>query len=272
MRINMQKTLFIGGGNMAFAILNGLIHNGIPAHTLHVLEPNSECAKKITDLKINCSVEWPAKFNAEVIVLAVKPQLMQTVLNQQIAHLNNKLLISIAAGISVSQIRLWSHQSNIRVVRCMPNTPALVAQGISGLFFSDHCTETDQNTAHEIFSACGKVIVVSSEEEINAITAISGSGPGYVFFLMEALAKAAQQLGFNETQAKLLVNQTFLGAATLSSQSTDSFSTLREKVTSKGGTTFAGLQQLNEQGVSEAIQNAARSAFNRAKELQQNAD
>jgi pyrroline-5-carboxylate reductase len=112
------------------------------------------------------------------------------------------------------------------------------------------------------------VLEVNSEEEINAVTAISGSGPGYVFFLMEALAKAAQNLGFNEAQANLLVNQTFLGAATLAKQSDDSFATLREKVTSKGGTTFAGLEQLRTLGVSEAIQSAAKAACDRAIELQ----
>ena len=116
-----------------------------------------------------------------------------------------------------------------------------------------------------------KVVVVNTEDEINAVTAISGSGPGYVFFLMEALAQAAQNLGFSEAQANLLVNQTFLGAATLAKQSDDSFATLREKVTSKGGTTFAGLEQLRALGVSSAIQGAAQAAFDRAVELQKNA-
>lgn len=264
----MQKTLFIGGGNMAYAILGGLIRSGVPASTFHVIDPSPESAVKMAELKVHCTVDWPSNFNTEVVVLAVKPQVMQSVLNSQAAHMDKLLLVSIAAGVSVAQIQAWSLQTNARVVRCMPNTPALVAQGISGLYFTASCTGEDRSTAQQIFSSCGEVLVVNSEEEINAVTAISGSGPGYVFFLMEALAKAAQNLGFNEAQANMLVNQTFLGAATLAKHSDDSFATLREKVTSKGGTTFAGLEQLRALGVSEAIQSAAKAACDRAIELQ----
>lgn len=267
----MQHTLFIGGGNMAYAILGGLIRSGVPAQSFHVIDPSPESAAKMAELKVSCTVDWPTEFKPEVVVLAVKPQMMQTVLNSQSKHLNNALLVSIAAGVSVAQIQNWSEQPKARVVRCMPNTPALVSQGISGLYFTTNCTEADHNTAQQIFSSCGEVLVLNTEEEINAVTAISGSGPGYVFFMMEALAKAAQKLGFNEAQANLLVNQTFLGAATLAKQSDDSFSTLREKVTSKGGTTFAGLEQLRALGVSQAIESAAQAACDRAAELQKNA-
>lgn len=267
----MQNTLFIGGGNMAYAILGGLIRSGVPASTFHVIDPSPESATKMAELKVPCTVNWPSGFKAEVVVLAVKPQVMQSVLGSQAAHLGNILLVSIAAGVSVGQIQTWSQQTDARVVRCMPNTPALVAQGISGLFFTNNCSSEDRATARQIFSSCGEVLVVDSEQEINAVTAISGSGPGYVFFLMEALAQAAKNLGFNEAQANLLVNQTFLGAATLAKQSDDSFATLREKVTSKGGTTFAGLEQLRTLGVSQAIQSAAKAACDRAIELQKNA-
>lgn len=267
----MQKTLFIGGGNMAYAILGGLLRSGVPASAFHVIDPSPESAAKMAEMNLRCTVDWPDDFKPDVVVLAVKPQMMQAVLNQQAAHLNNVLLISIAAGVSVAQIQQWSAQSDARVVRCMPNTPALVAQGISGLYFTANCNDADHTTAHQIFNSCGEVVVVNTEDEINAVTAISGSGPGYVFFLMEALAQAAQNLGFSEAQANLLVNQTFLGAATLAKQSDDSFATLREKVTSKGGTTFAGLEQLRALGVSPAIQGAAKAAFDRAVELQKNA-
>lgn len=267
----MQNTLFIGGGNMAFAILGGLIHSGVPTGTFHVIDPSPESAEKMATLEVNCTFDWPENFHAAVVVLAVKPQLMQSVLNSHIANLDNKLLVSIAAGVDVEQIRNWSAQPKARVVRCMPNTPALVSQGISGLFFTSDCTPADHATAHQIFNSCGEVTVLNTEEEINAVTAISGSGPGYVFFMMEALAQAARNLGFNESQANLLVSQTFLGAATLAKQSDDSFATLREKVTSKGGTTFAGLEQLRVHGVSEAIQSAAKAACDRAVELQKNA-
>lgn len=267
----MQNTLFIGGGNMAFAILGGLIRSGVPASTFHVIDPSPESAAKISTLKVNCTSEWPEGFKAHVVVLAVKPQVMQSVLSSQAKHLEGLLVISIAAGVSIAQIQSWSNQPDARVVRCMPNTPALVAQGISGLYFTANCSQTDRDLARQIFSSCGEVVIVNNEDEINAITAISGSGPGYVFFLMEALAKAAQNLGFNEAQANLLVSQTFLGAATLAKQSDDSFATLREKVTSKGGTTFAGLEQLRALGVSQAIEQAAKAACDRAVELQKNA-
>jgi pyrroline-5-carboxylate reductase len=267
----MQHTLFIGGGNMAFAILGGLIRSGVPASTFHVIDPSPESAAKMATLNVNCTSEWPSQFKAQVVVLAVKPQIMQSVLNSQATHLSGVLVVSIAAGVSVAQIQNWSNQPKARVVRCMPNTPALVAQGISGLYFTPNCSQSDRDTAHRIFSSCGEVVVLNTEDEINAVTAISGSGPGYVFFLMEALAKAAQNLGFNEAQANLLVSQTFLGAATLAQQSDDSFATLREKVTSKGGTTFAGLEQLRALGVSQAIEQAAKAACDRAVELQKNA-
>ena len=267
----MKNTLFIGGGNMAFAILGGLIRSGVPSGAFHVIDPSPESAAKMAILKVNCTSEWPDQFNAQIVVLAVKPQIMQSVLSSQAAHLDGVLVVSIAAGISVAQIQSWSTQPNARVVRCMPNTPALVAQGISGLYFTTNCSQADREIAEQIFSSCGEVVVLNTEEEINAVTAISGSGPGYVFFLMEALAKAAQNLGFNEAQANLLVNQTFLGAATLAKQSDDSFATLREKVTSKGGTTFAGLEQLRALGVSQALEQAAKAACDRAVELQKNA-
>jgi pyrroline-5-carboxylate reductase len=264
----MQKTLFIGGGNMAFAILGGLIASGIPTTAFHVIDPSREAASKLSSLGVRCTTDWPDNFTPDIVVLAVKPQLMQGVLKHQSAHLKNLLIISIAAGVSVAQIQEWSQQLNARVVRCMPNTPALVSQGIAGLFFTENCSEEDRSITRQIFSSCGEVLELKNEDEINAVTAISGSGPGYVFFLMEALAQAAKNLGFNDSQANLLVSQTFLGAAILAKQSDDSFAVLQEKVTSKGGTTFAGLEQLRTQGVREAIDSASKAACARAVELQ----
>jgi pyrroline-5-carboxylate reductase len=264
----MKKTLFIGGGNMAFAILGGLIHNDIPASSFRVIDPSAHAANNLSALKVQCSPDWPDDFEAHAVVLAVKPQMMQAVLQEQSKHLAGKLLISIAAGVSVDQIKQWSQQHESRVVRCMPNTPALVSKGISGLYLTPNCTPDDWSLAYTLFQSCGEVLELQQEEQINAVTAISGSGPGYVFYLMEALAKAAQDMGFSENQANLLVNQTFLGAATLAKQSDDSFSTLREKVTSKGGTTFAGLETLRQLKVEESIVSAAKAALHRAIELQ----
>ncbi|HEX4879154.1 MAG TPA: pyrroline-5-carboxylate reductase [Limnobacter sp.] len=264
----MKNIVFIGAGNMAYAILGGLIAKGAAPSQFRAVDPSEHAAQNMAELGIACTPQWPEAFQAEVVVLAVKPQQMEAVLRSHAAHLGQALLVSIAAGVGVEQVRTWSGQPQARVVRCMPNTPALVGQGMAGLYFTANCAAEDQAFARQVFESCGEVIQVNREEDINAVTAISGSGPGYVFFLMESLAAAARQLGFAPEQANLLVQQTFLGAATLAKQSSDSFATLREKVTSKGGTTQAGLEQLHASGVHTAIEQAARAACARAEELQ----
>ncbi|HEY1057602.1 MAG TPA: pyrroline-5-carboxylate reductase [Limnobacter sp.] len=267
----MNHTLFIGGGNMAFAIIGGLLSQGEDATQFRVIDPSPEASRKLNALGIECGADWPENFAPEVVVLAVKPQMMKDVLQAHGASLGDSLIISIAAGVSVAQIRQWSGQVDAKVVRCMPNTPALVGEGVSGLYFTANCDGEDREEATAIFESCGKVVVVDEESSINAITAISGSGPGYVFYLMEALAEGARALGFDEAKANLLVSQTFLGAATLAAQSSDSFATLREKVTSKGGTTFAGLEAMRAHAVSLGIVEGAKAAMARAEELQKGA-
>lgn len=264
----MRKTLFLGGGNMAYAILGGLLSKDVSADVFHVVEINPAAQENIRQLGVNCSDAWPQDFQPEQVVLAVKPQVMQDVLVANAGNLKNCLMISIAAGVSIDQLRSWSNDSNARVARAMPNTPALVGMGMTGLYLTQNCARSDEESVQDIFSSCGKCQLLKKEEEINLITAISGSGPGYVFFLMEGLESAAISLGFSSEQARLLVNQTFLGASTLASQSDDSLSTLREKVTSKGGTTFAGLEALRSGQVSESIQAAAQAAKKRAEEMQ----
>lgn len=264
----MRNTLFIGGGNMAFAILGGLLEAGTAASTLHVIEIQAEAQQRIRSLGVTCTADWPSGFKPQQVVLAVKPQSMQTVLNVQAAHLSNCLIISIAAGVGIAQIRQWSEQTEAPVVRCMPNTPALVGQGLTGWYATPNCSPDDRAAVTALFESCGSLVEVADESAINAITAISGSGPGYVFYWMEALEKAALELGFNAEQARLLVNQTVLGAATLASQSEDSLATLREKVTSKGGTTFAGLEAMRLGQVEQAIVLGAKAAMARAIELQ----
>lgn len=253
---------------MAYAILGGLIAKGEQATQFRAIDPSEDAAVKMANLGVACTAAWPSDFKPQAVVLAVKPQQMQAVLQSHARRLAGTLLISIAAGVGVEQIRNWSGQIESRVVRCMPNTPALVGQGMSGLYFTNNCTADDKSFAKRIFQSCGQVIEVQNESDINAITAISGSGPGYVFYLMEGLAKAAVQLGFDQEQAAQLVKQTFLGAATLANQSQDTFAILREKVTSKGGTTFAGLEELRLAAVDEALIKAAQAACARAEELQ----
>lgn len=264
----MRNTLFIGGGNMAYAILNGLLEKATPADSLRVVDPSAEAAARLSELGIQCSAEWPTDFEFTQVLLAVKPQAMPDVLGQYQSHLEGKLLISIAAGVSVDQLRQWSGQTEAAVVRTMPNTPALVGMGVTGIYCTDNCNSEDRQEAMALFKSCGEVVTLSAEADINAITAISGSGPGYVFYWMEALAKAAEALGFNAEQARLLVNHTLLGSATLAAHSSEPLSTLRERVTSKGGTTFAGLETMRQREVAEGIVEGAKAAHARAIELQ----
>lgn len=261
-----MKTVFIGGGNMAYAIIKGLIKSGTESQSLHVIEINDTARQALDDLGIPNSESWPAGLSAQTVVMAVKPQVMQAVIEENRAHFEDCLLISIAAGVNTQQLQNWSGLE--RIARAMPNTPALVSKGMTGIFFTDACSINEKTFVEMLFNACGQVVLVDKEDQINAITAISGSGPGYVFFLMNSLKKAALEQGFSDEQAARLVEQTFLGAATLASESTDSFLTLQNKVTSKGGTTFAGLEALREGQVEEAIAEAANAARRRASELE----
>lgn len=264
----MRNTIFLGGGNMAFAIINGLIAQGAEQSSLHVIEINPDAQNNIRKIGISCSATWPEDFAAAQVVLAVKPQVMKQVLEDNQANLSGKLLISIAAGVTVEQLLQWSGQAQAPVARAMPNTPALVGQGMTGLYFTDNCNNDDKTAAEQLFKACGEVHTVGKEDDINLIIAISGSGPGFVFYMMEALESAALSLGFEPEKARKLVNQTFLGSAALASQSDDSLSTLREKVTSKGGTTHAGLEAMRLLKVAEGIGAAPQAAKARAEALQ----
>lgn len=267
----MRNTLFIGGGNMAFAIIGGLIQRGVSADSLRVVDTSELACANVRSLGVQASGNWPEDFDAAQVVLAVKPQAMQAVLEFHASRLTNVLIISIAAGISVAQLREWSTQLEARVARCMPNTPALVSLGMTGVYFTNNCSADDKSNTRELFSACGQLIEVDQEQAINAVTAISGSGPGYVFFMMEALAQAARNMGFTQAQSTLLVSQTFLGAATLAQHTGEPFSQLRDKVTSKGGTTFAGLEAFRSAGLDHAIEQGAQAALARAIELQKGA-
>lgn len=253
---------------MAYAIIGGMIAKGISPESLFVIDINPSARENMKRLGVACSDNWPEEFKPAQVVLAVKPQGMKDVVAQFAGKLENLLLISIAAGIGVDQLRQWMNGSPCRIARTMPNTPALVGQGMTAQFFSKECTAQDQQEVETIFSSCGQTQTLTTEDQINWITAISGSGPGYVFFLMEALEEAAKQIGFDESASRRLVNQTFLGASTLASQSDDTLSTLREKVTSKGGTTFAGLQALRESGVDQGIVKATQAALARALDMQ----
>jgi pyrroline-5-carboxylate reductase len=265
---------FIGGGNMATALVSGLANSGVPHH-IRVVEPmpeqrlklQSTFGKNIATLVFECIAEVNAECAAaQVIVLAVKPQQMSAACQAIGRHNPQGLLLSIAAGTRISSIQQWTGNS-VKVVRAMPNTPATLGLGITGLVASDSTTDLDRAAAQMIMKAAGEVLWVNSEAMIDAVTAVSGSGPGYVFYLMEAVQAGAIAQGFTPEQAKLLTEHTFAGASQLALRSGTEFGTLREQVTSKGGTTFAGLEALRKDNVANAIMAAIKAAKDRAEEL-----
>jgi pyrroline-5-carboxylate reductase len=269
---------FIGGGNMATALAQGLINKKQATHIL-IVEPFDAQIAKLKSLfaeSINTGLLEvipaisPGCAESDVIVLAVKPQQMEEAC-KTLAHESIKgLIVSIAAGTRIDSIATWLNGYQ-RIVRAMPNTPATLGLGITGLVASAKATALDKDFAQSVLQAAGEVLWVESEAMIDAVTAVSGSGPGYVFYLMEAMQSGAMAQGFTAQQAKLLTAHTFAGAAQLALRShTDcgtEFSTLREQVTSKGGTTFAGLESLRASEVASAIERAIAAAKDRAQDL-----
>jgi pyrroline-5-carboxylate reductase len=263
-----MKISFIGGGNMASALISGLINKQEISQIL-VVEPFIEQQTKLNDKFSHAIGQGRLALSGEVltqhgqsdvIVMSVKPQQMQQACEALATVGVSGLVLSIAAGTTISSIRTWLN-NHPRVVRAMPNTPATLGLGISGLVGADNAR------ASTVMRAAGEVLWVNSEAKINAVTAVSGSGPGYVFYLMEAMQAGAVAQGFSVEDAKLLTEHTFAGASQLALQSGTAFSTLREQVTSKGGTTHAGLESLRNDGVAQAITAAITAANRRAEEL-----
>ncbi len=206
---------------------------------------------------------------ADVVVLAVKPQIMKLVCEPMQADLKKQspLIISIAAGVSIANMNLWLGGQAMPIVRCMPNTPALVQSGMTGLFGNEQVSDDQHNLAESILRAVGSTLWLSSEDKIDAVTAVSGSGPAYYFLVMEAMQDAAQNLGLTADEARLLVLQTAFGAAKLALESEDDAGVLRQRVTSKGGTTEAALKELIDGGLPELFDKALKAAENRSVEL-----
>ncbi|WP_028453395.1 pyrroline-5-carboxylate reductase [Chitinilyticum aquatile] len=262
-----MKLTFIGGGNMAIAILGGLLQRGYQGQDILVVEPDAE---KRADLQAQWGVHvaepgtpLPA---SELIVLAVKPQQLRQVAEALAPQLGKALVISIAAGIKLETLSRWLG-NYARVIRVMPNTPALVQAGISGALASPGASAADRELAAEILHSVGDLVWVEKESELDGITAISGSGPAYVFYFMEALQAAARAQGFNPEVARKLAYQTFAGAIKLALGSEDDAETLRQKVTSKGGTTERAINALETSQVRATIIAAASAAAARSREL-----
>ena len=265
----MKKICFVGGGNMASAMLAGL-RKKHPTLDCHIIEPFAEAREKLAALTLNVTL-YPAATRAAVagadaVVLAVKPQVLGQVCGELLPCLDGELIVSIAAGVRINTLARWlgGHR---RIVRTMPNTPALIGQGVTGLYAPAALAATDLATATELMQSTGVVISVKTEDMIDAVTAVSGSGPAYVFHWIEAMLAAAEDAGFNALDARTLVFGTLNGATALAAAADVSPGVLRERVTSKGGTTAAALAVLNERDVAGAMLDAVRAAKNRGAEL-----
>lgn len=263
-----MKITFIGGGNMAVALIGGLKKQGFSAAGIQVVEPAEAARARLTDaFGIRCAPAIDAAALAcEVLVLAVKPQQMREAVAPLVGHLHDQLVVSIAAGLRLTDIGRWlgGHR---RLVRTMPNTPALIGAGITGLYADPSVDAEGRAVADKILGAVGRTAWIDDEKDMDAVTAVSGSGPAYVFYFIEALESAARQLGFAEEAARTLAIETFLGAARLAEGSDDPVAVLRQRVTSKGGTTEAALKSFDADHVREAIERGVRAAAARGREL-----
>jgi len=260
---------FIGGGNMAESLIGGLIHAGLSASSIHVAEPDEKRRQALNQqFKVNTSADNNSTLNCEIIILAIKPQLLREVCQQlDASKLDDSLFISIAAGIKSTDINHWlinNHDNNQAIVRCMPNTPALLQCGASGLFANEQVTDKQKQQAEKIMQAVGIVIWVNSEEQLNAVTAVSGSGPAYFFLMMEAMQEAAEKLGLAPDIARQLVLQTALGAARMATESDSSPAELRLQVTSKGGTTEQAILSFQSANYQQIVFDALEAANNRS--------
>ena len=263
----MMKLSFIGGGNMATALVAGLKHQQFKTSDITVIELEAEKRAQLTQqFGVNASANLVDAAACDVILLAIKPQQLPTLAIALAPLLKNQLIISIAAGIRVADLSRWLGNYPT-IVRCMPNTPAQIQQGITGLYAMPNVSKTQIAAADQILSAAGSTLWLDAEEKLDAVTAISGSGPAYVFYFIEALHEAALNLGLNEQQAKQLSIATFKGATLLADSSATPIATLRQQVTSKGGTTEQGLLSLENSKVKQAIILAAQKANERAKTL-----
>jgi pyrroline-5-carboxylate reductase len=258
---------FIGGGNMAQAILAGLRRAGTAAERFVVVEPAPAQRALLSEtLGITALAQASAELaRAEVVVWAVKPQLFEQAAAPCRAHVAGALQLSIMAGTRTEAIVAAGGSS--RVVRAMPNTPALIGQGIAGLYARPEVDAGERAQVEAVLQPTGALLWVPREQDLDAVTALSGSGPAYVFYFIEAMVRAGVHMGLTAEQARRLAEQTFAGAASLSASSQESPETLRARVTSKGGTTHAALASLEADGVGAAFERALLAARARAEEL-----
>jgi pyrroline-5-carboxylate reductase len=263
-----QGILFVGGGNMAGALIGGLIRNGMAASALSAVEIDPGQRERLAatyGIKVAPAIADVSQ-EADTVVLAVKPQQMRVAAEGLRPLLRDHVVLSIAAGIRTEDLARWLGGYR-KLVRVMPNTPALVRAGVSALYACAEVSAAERERAAAVLAAVGETLWVAREEQIDAVTAVSGSGPAYVFYFIEALRQGALELGFDAAQARQLVLGTFAGAVALAQASSEDVATLRERVTSKGGTTERALQTMADADVGGAIVQAVHAAMRRAGEL-----
>jgi pyrroline-5-carboxylate reductase len=263
-----MKITFVGGGNMAVALIGGMKKKGFSAAAMQVVEPSAPARERLTEsFGVRCVPAIDAAaLNCEVLMLAVKPQQMREAVAPLAGKLRDQLVISIAAGLRLPDLARWLGGYR-RLVRTMPNTPALIGAGITALCADPGVSAEGRETAEKILDAVGRTLWIEDEAQMDAVTAVSGSGPAYVFYFLEAIEAAARELGFSAQAARLLSVETFLGATRLAEDSTDPVALLRERVTSKGGTTEAALKSFDADHLRAAIQRGVLAAATRGREL-----
>jgi pyrroline-5-carboxylate reductase len=274
---NQVHITFIGGGNMGRALISGLISNGFHANQISVVEANGATASKLHEdfgvHSMSALEQIAFDFSQNnVVVMAIKPQDFNVVAKELAAKLkhasapgHDPLILSIAAGIRIKDMSRWLDHT--RCVRAMPNTPALIGKGITGLFADSAVNASDRDLAQTICNAVGQSIWVTEEQLMDAVTAVSGSGPAYVFAFLEAMQAAGEKLGLDAASARKLAYATLEGATQLAHNSDEHAGVLRERVTSKGGTTAAALEVMKQQGWNEILEKAIDAASKRGKAM-----
>ena len=268
--MSTPRIAFIGGGNMAASLIGGLRAQGIAAEALCASDPGADRRAALgTEHGIETFTDNDQAVNdADVVVLAVKPQVMQSVCRELAGHLQaHQLIVSIAAGISCDSLQNWLGPQPRAIVRCMPNTPSLLRQGVSGLYANDQVSAEQKQQAEQLLSAVGLALWLDDEALIDAVTAVSGSGPAYFFLLIEAMTAAGEQLGLPRETANRLTLHTALGAARMACESDIEAAELRRRVTSPNGTTEAAIKAFQAGGFEALVQQALNAAAQRSAEL-----
>lgn len=265
--MNTEHIAFIGGGNMASAIIGGLIREGMQPDRISVVEPFDEARARLkTQFGLAALPQASSVLNkADLVVWAVKPQTFSEAAAPVRVHATKALHLSVAAGIRSSSIAQWLGSE--RIVRAMPNTPALVGKGMTAMYPRPGVTAADRALAQRVIAPTGEYLWIDAEEQLDVVTALSGSGPAYVFFFLEAMTAAGVEMGLSREQAHRLSVGTFVGASELARASDDPPEVLRQRVTSRGGTTYAAITSLQQDGVDAMFRKALHAARQRAKEL-----